>query len=132
MIQYKSIHTIIRFANSDLVLNFNDDRLRLRVGYFNDLRRIIGSNGQISRSLISNEAIQYCSRMFEEWLNSSGEIDSFIKGYISYEVGCAISMIFPTINDIDILKELILHFKLDLEVKNMDTIAILSQIMDCD
>ena len=131
MIQYNEIPNVIRFANSEFAENMNEQGVKLRKGFTIDLHKTIGSNGQVSRSSISNVAIRYANDMFETW-NRDSEIDGFIKGYISYEVSCAISMIFPTINDIDTFKELLTHFDIDLCDKNASTLIMLSNIDNID
>lgn len=128
MILINEIPKVIMFSNSEVSQSFNPTGLKLRDVYFRDLYSELGTNGEISYRVILGAATEYTYKMFDSWIKNAGEIDGFQKGYIAYEVSCAIAKIFPELKDLEVFIKLIEYCKIDLSNKSLDTLTILSHL----
>lgn len=125
---YSPIERVIAYSESEISVQLAGTGVRLREGFRSDLFKLLSTSQPMKIYLdIFRVVTNYTKAVFDSWEQNSGDIDGFIKGYLTYEVSCALNMVYPVKNIKDVHKELIDYFKIDLNHISFDTRIVLTR-----
>ncbi len=124
---YSPIERVIAYSESEISVQLAGTGVRLREGFRSDLFKLLSTSLPMKIYLdIFRVVTNYTKAVFDSWEQNAGDIDGFIKGYLTYEVSCALNMVYPPKSIKDVHKELINHFNIDVNHMSFDTRLVLT------
>ena len=125
---YSPIERVIAYSESEISVQLTGTGVRLREGFRSDLYKLLSTTQPMKIYLdIFRVVTNYTKAVFDSWEQNAGDIDGFIKGYLTYEVSCSLNMVYPVKNIKDVHRELIDYFKIDLNHISLDTRIVLTK-----